>query len=159
MLGSLGWRVFFAAMLLMGIFAVLRAEGDTVSASAPNVVAMQGVTPSASVAENVQVDIPVYAEAAFKVAAAEVDQLALDEATLTFDMTKAAESYVAYTDTSTVANNQARAFHMLTFQGRFSPMVTLEAPGFSTPNGRGTAKEGRAHAPRGVRGFPPRLLS
>ncbi len=144
MLGSLGWRVFFAAMLLMGVFAVLRAEGDTVSESAPDVVAMQEVTPSASVAESVQVDNPVYVEVAFKVAAAEIDQLALDEAILTFDMTKAAESYVAYTDTSTVAINQARAFHMLTFQGRFNPEVTLRPERLLA--GHGTVKEGRADA-------------
>lgn len=117
MLGSLGWRVFFAAMLLMGVFAVLRAEGDTVSASTPDVVAMQGVTPSASVAGNVHIDsLAFYAEANADISAT-VGQATVGKARSPCDITGAADFHSLHTDRLSLAPTYERAFHMLKFQG------------------------------------------
>lgn len=80
MLGSLGWRLFVAAMLIAGIFAVLQPEGEGVSVNDnEDVMAMVEVSPSAIVAVNVQVDNPVSYEVAH-ISAMEltVDHISLD---------------------------------------------------------------------------------
>lgn len=117
MLGSPGWRVFFAAMLLMGVFAVLRAEGATVSASAPDMVVMQGVLPSASVAEDVQAERPAcFWSHVENGRHAEVGQAIVGKATASLHW-EAADYHTLRTDRLSLAPISERAFHMLKFQG------------------------------------------
>lgn len=149
----------FALLLAVAAFVFMNVGSTRAPDGVQDVVVMSAAMPSIGSTISIQVDTPAYVETAHEMAVAEPGQTTVEKAHLPSGMTGVAEFHTLQTDKPILATNSARAFHMLTFQDRFSPVVMLEAQSFSTLNGCGTAKEGRAHAPRGVRGFSPRLLS
>lgn len=117
MLGKLGWRLFVAAMLLLGVFAVLIPEGDKTFGGAQDVVAVCDlggvvVIPSCATVANPAL-LQSYAESRD---CAGISQTILEKAPLTHDLTCAAEIQVANQDKIKRAANDWRAFPLLNFQ-------------------------------------------
>jgi len=151
MFGSMGWRLFFAAMLLIGVFMALRPEGKTVPAGTQSDVVAVGMEDPYLIGTNkpAQVDTPgIFKSLAESGDFATVGQFTVEKALFTSDITEVAEFHVANTDKTTLAIRDARAYHLLTFQVLIG---SLEVNAQSSPaNYRLNVKEGRADANRGV---------
>lgn len=114
---SLGWRVFFAGMLLLGVLTVLEPAGEKAHESnAVNITAVEGVAPSATV-PCIQVDNPHSYEVAH-ISAMELaaNRTHVDKAADPFDVSKGTTYHEQRTDNESQASKPDRAFHMLKFQ-------------------------------------------
>lgn len=128
MMGSLGWRLFFAAMLLSGLFAALVPEGETVSESWQAEVAMAEEVPYLiGTNKTVLVEDPAFKSCAVSGDFAMIDHNAVEVATSTFDMTKVAEFHGLHTDKNALAAKEKGVdggfvYHLLCFSGgRLTP--------------------------------------